>query len=397
VAQPRAGFQAIVREAKTNFDFQRDFAETKAEISAGTNHKKFELKTKKGKFMKTGIQTLTATVALLSLVAVAQAQFTPDDLVVLRDGAGLAALSGAGTAIYLDQYTTSGAFVNTLAIPSTGSSALVNSGSAASEGQLSLSANGQYLVFAGYNVAAGTLGVAGASSSTVPRGIATVNSAGTYSLAATTTSFYSANNIRGGTSDGNGNFWGAGPVTGSGTVYMGTGTPAQIATNNSLVVQDIGGNLFFSTAKGTTGIYEISGTPTSGLVTPTLVLANAAPSDFAFNANLTIAYVANTAGGIQRYDNGVLSYTLDGGTGMNGLAVDFSGTHPLIYATTEDGKNLIEITDTGSGSIANTLATASTYEAFRDLEFAVPEPSTLALAGMGLAALWGFTRRNRKS
>jgi hypothetical protein len=367
----------------------------KAEIGASTNHKKFELKTKKGKFMKTGIQTLTATVALLSLVAVAQAQFTPGDLVVLRDGAGSVGLTSAGTAIYLDQYTTSGAFVNSLGIPSTGSSALVNSGTAASEGQLSLSANGQYLVFAGYNVAAGTTGVGNSSSSTVPRGIATVNSAGTYSLAATTTSFYSGNNMRGGTSDGNGNFWGAGAA--SGTVYLGTGTAAQISSANSLAIQDIGGNLFFSTAKGTQGIYEIAGTPTSGIATPTLVLADNNPSDFAFNANLTIAYVANTAGGIQRYDNGVLSYTLDGVTGMNGLAVNFSGTDPLIYATTEDGKNLIEITDTGSGSIANTLATASTYEAFRDLEFAVPEPSTLALAGMGLAALWGFTRRNRKS
>ena len=56
--------------------------------------------------MKTGIQTLTATVALLSLAAVAQAQFTAGDLVVLQDGDGSAALSSAGTAIFLDQYTT---------------------------------------------------------------------------------------------------------------------------------------------------------------------------------------------------------------------------------------------------------------------------------------------------
>jgi hypothetical protein len=347
--------------------------------------------------MKTEIRTLTATAALFLLAAVAQAQFSPGDLVVLRDGTGSGALSSAGTAIFLDQYTTSGAFVNSQAIPTTGSPALVNSGTAASEGQLSLSANGQYLVFAGYNVAAGTAGVASSASSAVPRGIATVDASGNYTLATTTASFYSGNNIRGGTSDGNGNFWGAGPAATGGTVYLGTGTPAQIFATNSLAVQDIGGNLFYSTAKGTTGIYKFAGTPTSGIVTPTLVLANAAPSDFTFNANMTIAYVANTAGGIQRYDNGVLSYTLDSGTGMNGVAMNFSGTDPLIYATTEDGKNLIEITDTGSGSIANTLATASTYEAFRDLEFAVPEPSTLALAGMGLAALWGFTRRNRKS
>jgi hypothetical protein len=293
--------------------------------------------------------------------------------------------------------------LNDLAIPSTGSSALVNSGKASSEGQLSLSADGQYLVFGGYNVAAGTPTVASSLSSADPRGIATVDANGNYTLAATTASFYSGNNMRGGTSDGNGNFWGAGAA--SGTVYMGTGTPAQISSVNSLIVQDIGGNLFYSTAKGTTGIYEISGTPTSGTATPTLVLANAAPSDFAFNASMTIAYVANTSGGIQRYDFGgggwTLSYTLDSGTGMNGLAVNFSGTDPLIYATTESGKKLIEITDTGSGSIANTLATVDgSTKAFLGLEFTpqpVPEPSACALIGMGLAGLWSFQRRNRKS
>src|SRR5665213_1879517 len=279
--------------------------------------------------------------ALLSLAAAAHAQlFTAGDLVVLQDGNGSAALSSAGTAIFLDQYTTSGSFLNSLAIPSTGSSALVNSGTASSEGTLNLSANGQYLVFAGYNVAAGTAGVAGATSASVPRGIATVNSAGTYSLAATTATYYSGNNIRAATSDDNGNFWGAGPAATGGTVYLGTGTPAQISSSNSIAVQDIGGNLYFSTAKGTTGVYEIPGTPTSGSATPALVLPNANPSDFAFNANMTIAYVANTSGGIARYNfsggSWTLGYTLDRGTGIKGLAVNFSGVNPPVEGTTED-------------------------------------------------------------
>ncbi len=336
---------------------------------------------------------------LFGSLLVAQAQFTSGNLVVLQDGTGSAALTSAGTAIFLDQYTTAGSLVNSLAIPSTGGTALVDSGTAASEGQLSLSADGQYLVFAGYNAAAGTASVA--SSTTIPRGLATVDASANYSLVATTTTFYNANNIRGGTSDGKGNFWGAGPAATGGTVYLGTGTPAQIASANSLAVQDLNGNLYFSTAKGTTGIYTISGTPTSGTATPTIVLANAAPSDFAFNSSMTIAYVANTSGGIQRYDfNGTswaLSYTLDSSTAMNGLAVDFSGAKPILYATTESGTSLIDITDNGSGSTPTTLATAGANEAFRGLEFApTPEPSTLALGGLGLAAI-GFLRRNRKA
>ena len=111
--------------------------------------------------MKTN-QIFAITALLLSSLAISHAAqfFDSGNLVVLQVGNGSASLTSAGTAIYLDQYTTSGSLVNDLAIPSTGSSALVNSGTASSEGQLSLSANGQYLVFAGYNVAAGTTKVA---------------------------------------------------------------------------------------------------------------------------------------------------------------------------------------------------------------------------------------------
>ncbi len=334
-----------------------------------------------------------------------QAQFTAGDLVVLREGTGSSALTSAGTAVFLDEYTTLGSLAYTVPIPSTGAGELVNSGTAASEGQLSLSANGQYLVLAGYEAAAGTTGVAGSTSASTPRGIATVNSAGTYSLAATSSTAYSGNNIRGGTSDGAGNYWGAGAAATGGTVYMGTGTPAQIVSSNSLAIQDFGGNLYFSTAKGTPGIYKFSGTPTSA-ATPSLLLAGVAnPSDFAFNAGMTIAYVANTAGGIARYDfsgsSWSLDYTLDSGTGMNGLAVDFSGVNPIVYATTESGTSLIEITDTGAGSAATILATAAANEAFRGLEFApqpAPEPSVLALAGLGLTSLFGVRRlKNRQA
>ena len=368
-----------------------------------------------GKFqMKISHQILAITASLLSSQTISHAQFSgfnSGDLVVLQDGTGSAGLTSAGTALYLDQYTTSGSFVNDLAIPSTAGDSgneLVNSGTAASEGQLSLSANDQYLVFAGYNVAAGTTGVSSSTSSADPRGIVTVDATGNYTLTATTTTFYSANNIRGGTSDGKGNIWGAGP---GGTVYLGSGTAAQISSVNSLAVQDIGGNLFYSTAKGTTGIYKISGTPASGTATPTLLIGNANPSDFTFNANMTIAYVANTGsganGGISRYNfNGTswtLAYTLDSNTAMNGVVANFSGTDPIIYATTESGTSLVEITDAGVGTTsgATVLDTAGSNEAFRGLEFApesVPEPATCALVGLGLMTLLSINRHhNRKS
>lgn len=355
-----------------------------------------------------------------SLLA-AQAQFTIGDLVVLRDGTGSAALTSAGTAIFLDQYTTGGLYVNSVAIPATGSSALVNSGTATSEGALNLSANGQYLVFAGYNTNAGGASIAGTTSALTPRGVGIVDASGNYTLAATTSSAFSGNNIRSGASDGNGNYWAMGAT--SGGVYLGTGSPASLSGTviNSRVMQDIGGNLFYSTGSGLSpggrGVYEISGAPTAGAVATNILLttgtqfgAGVSPYDFAFNSSMTLAYVADsnaftnsgTAGGIERWSfNGtswVYNYSLSLGTnGAVGLAVDFSGTNATIYATSANGNSLFEITDTNSAAIGTLLATAGANETFRGLDFApTPEPSTLALGGLGLAAI-AFFRRNRKT
>jgi hypothetical protein len=353
-------------------------------------------------------------------LAAAQAQFTVGDLVVLRDGTGSAALSSAGTALFLDEYaTTGGSLLYSVAIPTSGSTALVNSGSAASEGALNLSANGQYLVFAGYNTNAGYTSVANSASATVARGVGTVDAGGNYTLAATTATAFSGNNIRSGTSDGNGNYWGAGAV--SGVNYLGTGTAAAISGTviNTRVIQDIGGNLFYSTGSGTSpggrGIYEMSGAPTSGSVATNVLIstgtqfgAGASPYDFTFNSGMTIAYVADsngftnsgTVGGVEKWQfNGsawVFQYSLSLGTnGAVGLAVDFSGANPVIYATSASGQSLFDIVDTGSSSTGTLLDNAAANEAFRGLDFAptsAPEPATLALVGCGVTALITFRR-----
>jgi len=251
--------------------------------------------------MKINIKIQAATIGIAALITSAQAQFTAGNLVVLRDGDGSAPLSNAGTALFLDQFTTSGTFVNSLAIPSTGSFALVNSGTATSEGALNLSANGQYLVLAGYNAVAGTASIASSASAAVPRGVATVNASGNYNLAATTSTSFSGNNIRSGTSDGSGNFWAAG--ANGGTLYYTSATTSisnSTTSANNRVIQDIGGNLYFSTGSGSTrGIYEISGAPTTtGNTAASLIntssLGSASPFDFAFNANLTLAYIADS-------------------------------------------------------------------------------------------------------
>jgi hypothetical protein len=300
-----------------------------------------------------------------------------------------------------------------LAIPSTGASPLVNSGSAASEGGLTLSANGQDLVLSGYNVAAGTAGV---SSGSAPRAVATVDANGLYTLAGTTSSQFLGNNIRAGTTDGNGNFWAVG--ANSGVVCMGAGTPSVSTTSgNNRIIQDIGGNLYFSTGSGSTrGIYEVAGNPTSGLTTAVNLinassLGTVSPYDFAFNSSMTLAYIADNdayttssgVGGVEKWAlvGGVwtFQYSLSDGAakdGAVGLAVNFSGANPTIYATSASGTDLFDVVDTGSTATGTVLATAGADEAFRGLDFApTPEPSTIALGGLGLATIGLITRRKK--
>jgi hypothetical protein len=345
------------------------------------------------------------------------AQFLPGNLALVRLGDGTQTLGNTGNTVFIDQYTPLGGLVNSLQIPDSGPSALIMSGNATSEGALSLSGDGHYLAIAGYNTTRpfGS-SLASSTSATVPRGIGSIGANGSYTLAATTTSQYSANNIRGGATDGANNFWGSG--ANSGTYYFGNNAApgtVQSTVANTRVIADIGGNLFFSTSSGTSrGVWEIPGTPTGAGTASVLLNTGSSGSayDFAFNPSMTIAYVADdtssAAGGIERWDfNGStwsLTYTLGTGTanvGARGLAVDFSGPTPIIYATTAEAtaNRLIAITDTGASSAATTLATASANEIFRGLEFTptiVPEPSSAALFGFGLlVVIEAWRRRNQ--
>jgi hypothetical protein len=208
--------------------------------------------------------------------------------------------------------------------------------------------------------------------------------AGSFSLVGVTTNQYSKNNIRSGTSDGRGNYWGAG--ANSGTFYFGDATPDTVQTNvaNTRVIQDLGGSLYFSTGSGTPGIWRISGTPTSSNGPPTLVLARGgggSPFAFAFNPDFTAAYVADDTlageGGVQRWDfadgSWALSYAFTGltNTGAHGLAVDFSGPRAAVYATTAEStaNRLVKLVDAGPASPVTTLASAGANQLFRGVTF----------------------------
>ena len=88
--------------------------------------------------------------------AVANADFVAGNLVVYRVGAGSAALTTASTAVFLDEFTTGGTAVSSLAMPTTaggGNNPLTAEGTDSSEGLLTRSVDGTQLVLTGYGVA----------------------------------------------------------------------------------------------------------------------------------------------------------------------------------------------------------------------------------------------------
>src|SRR5438132_13759733 len=92
---------------------------------------------------------------LIAAGPVLGAAFTPGNLVIYRVGDGAGSLVNTGNAVFLDEYTPAGVLVQSIALPTSGTNALIASGTATSEGLLNLSPDGQFLAVTGYNTATG--------------------------------------------------------------------------------------------------------------------------------------------------------------------------------------------------------------------------------------------------
>jgi hypothetical protein len=112
---------------------------------------------------------------------------------------------------------------------------------------------------------------------------------------------------------------------------------------------------------------------------------------FDINPAGTVAYIADTTAGIQKYvkagDSWKLAYNFsipqnipeaeNHATGCFGLVVDFSRSNPTIYATTTEGyggcvnsNRVIRIVDTNATAVVTTLAQApSARIAYRGIDF----------------------------
>jgi hypothetical protein len=371
---------------------------------------------------------LGSVVALTAGLASAHAQFTPGSLVVVRVGTGTGGLTTSATAVFLDEYTTSGSLVASRPLPTTatvtGNAALTLAGSGTAEGALQLSADGRYLTLAGYNA---TVGTGSVSTSGVDRVVARVElSTGTIDTTTRITDGYTANSIRSAVTDDGSRFWtggnGSGGTGGTRLVTLGsTGASTQISTTvtNTRVVEIAGGQLYTSAATAPvigvatvgTGLPTAAGQPTTQLVNTPNAYGYAFLDRSPTVAGVDTLYVADQAGGLFKFSFNGSTWTARSSFAgqLTGLTARDNGTSVDLYATsgTGSGNSIIRITDTAAfdenlSATSTPIATAGANTAFRGLELTpVPEPGTvlgLAAAGLGLAGLARrVTRRSWRS
>src|ERR1700753_2540980 len=196
--------------------------------------------------------TLTAICATNAVAQLVQ-PFTPGNLVIYRVGNGSSAPTSASTPVFLDEYTTAGALVQSVPMPTNGvgtQNPLTASGTATSEGLLNRSVDGRYLIFTGYATNATLPSVASTSSSTNARVIGRLGAMGNNLDTSTALGDWaSANNPRSAISVDGTAFWGAG-ANGDNYAPLGATTSTSLITRNSRAINIFNNQLYFSSSSG---------------------------------------------------------------------------------------------------------------------------------------------------
>ena len=363
------------------------------------------------------------------------AQYTQGNLVVLQVGSGTGTLSSAATPVNLVEYSpTGGSPINTLALPTTTSGLnrkLTVSGTAGSEGALTLSSDGHYLTVVGYDAAIATANVVSAAN--IDRVVARIDNGRTIN---TTTvlpqsAAYTGNNIRSAVTTDGTQLWMSGTGTGGGIRYTTLGATdggVQVSSTitNTRIVNIVNGQLYVTSSTGSfttvssvgTGLPTTSGQTITPL--PGIPASAAASNQYAFVffdrdpaiPGVDLLYVADQTAG-----NGLLKYSFDGTTwtargSFTGIATGLTGainatTNGIdLYVTvgTTAANSIYKLTDNTAATVSITtgstiatagavLATATANTAFRGIAFAptaivVPKPDlTVSLSAPVSATL----------
>ncbi len=371
--------------------------------------------------MKANLFSITRRLLLafasLLVASQLQAQFaiTQGNLYIYQIGNGATNGFASGTAaapVLIDQFSPTNSFASPtaqMALPTSGGIGVsfLASDNSGTEGSLALSPASDALTFMGYSgISLGAASVNNSSTVTNNRDVGVVSANGTFSIAATSTNFFSPNAGagRGAVTDGKSNYWAVGIGTATGGTngaalnYYGTNTAAAQVTAAASVrsIGIYGANLYYTAGStmNTVPATNSPATPTT-LFTDSDGLNGGTSQGFIFATNMTVCYIAEgstvSGGGIRRFDYDTnsaswnYSYTLSGGTAFGFVTANFNGGGVgtnIIYATTlavAGGGNLLDqIVDTGASSTTTLLATAPANENYNGIVFdsiAVSAPS----------------------
>ncbi len=326
---------------------------------------------------------------LLAATTLAQAPFGNGNLVVVRVGTGAAALSGSTQAVFLDEYTTTGTFVQAVPMPIAASgpnAALTLGGTASSEGSINLSGNGQWLTLAGYNLAPGIATPASTASAVTSRVIARVDMNANRDTTTQITNSFSTGTMRSAVTEDGADFWASGSNSGVQYVTYGSTTSTAASTGaptNLRMVHIWNRQLHCSSASGTAfGVLTVGvGLPTSP--SPITQLPGMPPSGIStydcFFADENTLYLSDDgalSGGIRKYTriSGVwtFAYTLvPSGTLVRYLtgSVDVLTGQVTLYGTTTQtsANTIVTVVDTGPSSLLTPIATTPVNTVMRGI------------------------------
>lgn len=323
----------------------------------------------------------------------------PTEFIVLRVGDGTNALAGTATAGFLERRKISdGSMVGAAkALPTAvaGTNRILTiTGTSTAEGQLSRSEDGHFVLVGGYDTAVGMATSTGTGNRTIGR----LDNKDVLDTS-TSSDFLTNNSFRGVTSNNGIDLWAAGA---SGIVYTTFGSTTKpsgsLLTNNMRWLNIFGGQLYASSASGTTqGINTIVGSGGLPKTTATATLLSGfatqtTTSHYGFVAldrdatpGIDVIYVADdrgsaAGGGVQRWKLSGTTWALAGTlaknltAGTRGLAGFVSGNNVVLLATTaESPPRVVSFVDDGSAIDmigATALATAATNTAYRGIALA---------------------------
>jgi hypothetical protein len=365
---------------------------------------------------------LVLTILFLALANAVDAQTTTnrfnDGFISVFRNTSASTLGSTGTAIVIDEFspiTTGQTTANfSVTLPNTasaGSTGIVSGATTSSNGSISRSENGRYLLIPGWStdtsIPGNTTAIGAANSTYLYCAVRPINGSGVISTGVTGTSnwFSAANDYRGATSDDGTNYWVSGASLGVRTTTNGTTlTTVSTTSTNTRALNIINGQLYYSTGSGTQGVYQVGiGKPLTASTISTNLTTSTGAYGFAISPDFLTLYTNSATGVISRFtysgSYNTVSGTYSGGTwssastgftlaSATGLTVDWSNysyntgsNGAVIYAsnTVAGTSVLVKANDNGTAAMTTvTVASVSGNNIFKQIAFS-PIKQTVSL------------------